>query len=79
MSEPACFAVRAGTQEEMTMSKTNSTITTIRELRDEEIELVAGGVLSAEPLGSQQLFWDPVWWQVGQTGHLPTVSVPRGH
>jgi hypothetical protein len=61
------------------MSKTDTTIATIRELCDEEIGRVSGGVLSAAPLGSQQLFWDPMWWQVGQTGHLPTVSAPRGH
>jgi len=61
------------------MSKTDMTITTVRELCDEEIDRVTGGVLDAAPLGSQQLFWDPMWWQVGATGHLPTVSVPRGH
>jgi hypothetical protein len=61
------------------MSKTDMTSTAIRELCDDEIERVTGGVLSAAPLGSEQLFWDPVWWQVGQTGHLPVASAPRGH
>jgi hypothetical protein len=58
------------------MSNTDTTVE-LHALGDEDMELVTGGTLSAAPLGSEQLFWDPVWWQVGQTGHLPTVSVPR--
>ena len=46
-------------------------------LRDEEADQVTGGVLGPEPLGTAQLFWDPLWWEVGRTGHLPTVSIPR--
>jgi hypothetical protein len=59
------------------MSNTYTATVELRALRDDEMEMVVGGTLSTAPLGSQPLFWDPVWWQVGQTGHLPTVSVPH--
>jgi hypothetical protein len=43
-------------------------------LQANELNAVTGGTLDAAPLGTQQLFWDPLWWQVGATGHLPTVG-----
>ena len=49
----------------------------LRLLQDNELDTVNGGVLDAAPLGTQQLFWDPLWWQVGATGHLPIVRIPR--
>ena len=49
----------------------------LRALRDGEMDTVVAGTLSALPLGTEQLFWDPLWWEVGRTGHLPTVRVPR--
>lgn len=50
----------------------------LRVLQANEVNAVNGGTLDAAPLGTQQLFWDPLWWQVGATGHLPTVGpIPR--
>ena len=46
-------------------------------LGDSEVDTVIGGTLSALPLGTEELFWDPLWWEVGRTGHLPTVRIPR--
>lgn len=57
------------------MSENLASKTDLRALRDNELEAVNGGVLDVRPLGTQQLFWDPLWWQVGATGHLPTVSI----
>jgi len=54
------------------MSKTDTT-NALRSLRDEEMGVVTGGVLGPEPLGTGQLFWDPLWWQVGATG---TITPP---
>ena len=49
----------------------------LRVLQDNELDVVNGGVLDAAPLGTQQLFWDPLWWEVGRTGHLPIIQIPR--
>jgi len=57
------------------MSKKLDAIADVNALRDDELNAVTGGVLDAAPLGSQQLFWDPLWWEVGRTGHLPTVTI----
>jgi hypothetical protein len=46
------------------MGKSDTTTRDIRELRTDDVR----------PLGTQQLFWDPLWWQVGATGHLPTAD-----
>jgi hypothetical protein len=61
----------------MIMSKTDTTPVDICVLRDEDLDGVTGGELSVRPLGTEQLFWDPMWWQVGATGHLPTVTIGR--
>ena len=49
----------------------------LRPLQVNEVDAVNGGTLDAAPLGTQQLFWDPMWWEVGRTGHLPIITVPR--
>ena len=49
--------------------------TDIRELRADEVNAVTGGELSVRPLGTEQLFWDPMWWEVGQTGTLPRPTI----
>ena len=45
------------------------------ELKDNELDVVSGGQGDVPP--TMPVFWDPLWWYVDRTGHLPTVSVPR--
>ena len=63
------------------MGKIDTTTRDLRELRSDELCAVSGAALDVRPLGTQQLFWDPLWWQVGATGHLPTadelIRLPR--
>jgi hypothetical protein len=52
----------------------NETVTSKVEpeaLKDNALESVQGG--------TPPLFWDPLWWYVDRTGHLPTISVPYPH
>ena len=57
------------------MNENLASKTDLRVLQDNELDVVNGGTLDAAPLGTQQLFWDPLWWEVGRTGHLPTVGI----
>jgi hypothetical protein len=63
------------------MGKIDTTTRDLRELRSDELYAVSGAALGVRPLGTEQLFWDPLWWQVGATGHLPTaeelIRLPR--
>jgi len=52
------------------MNKTDTT--TLRALNDADLDTVTGGALSDVTMPQ---FWDPLWWEVGRTGHLPTVSI----